>query len=568
MNTATVICDNTPTVGLSQAGNRAKGGLEPTGDEPQQRFADVLPLAQAAMEQTSDRGLEDKAPVKGRAAKGEAASESSENADRPARRRGETTSVGAQVTAWSFAGIVQPRMIHRQTGSGSGQVQTVTAAAGQPVAEPTTSRRVQKALEQTSPVQGVVAAGPVPARTQQPTQKTQGGQPSSAAEQPVMAQPVAATASKGAASQGQEIASSAVAVTVRTQVAVTTQQAPQETGTASADPAAQAAGGGARVGRSDVRTEQVQAAAVPGVVSPTSQGNTKPDAPTSVKTTAGGQSVVATEKAGQTSAKTQSTNSQQTAGSDAPAKSEKNASDPMPAVDGRPENTTKPAAAVRSDSSKGESARPEARDAATPGVKDAGAAMAEFRVTPNGESVTTVQHASAGTQSQTSVDASAARTPVQSVGEQILDSIRSSGTTGDREVFVRLTPPELGTVLVRFQEQGEHLVGTLEVSTREVQREIEEALPQMVRSLQEAGIQVRRVEVVTSDQPERNLGGEHQPQDVWQQHQGAGQGREHSSASPQTRWSQGMGEQSTARKEASGEESQTAVASGRIDVLL
>jgi flagellar hook-length control protein FliK len=166
-------------------------------------------------------------------------------------------------------------------------------------------------------------------------------------------------------------------------------------------------------------------------------------------------------------------------------------------------------------------------------------------------------------------DTPVARTPAQSVGEQILDSMQASIGRGDRQVLVRLNPPELGTVLVRFQEQGDRVSAMMEVASREVRREIEQALPQVVRTLQEAGVQIRRVEVVTSDQPERDLGREQLPQDTWSQpQQDSGQNREHLYASPQGRWARGATNHGAGREEGPGDESRAAASQGRIDMLL
>jgi len=88
------------------------------------------------------------------------------------------------------------------------------------------------------------------------------------------------------------------------------------------------------------------------------------------------------------------------------------------------------------------------------------------------------------------------------IGKQILESIHSSlpQQGGDRRITVHLNPPELGKVFIKFQEQNGQLVGRLEVSQTQTRFEIEHALPQMVRNLAECGIQIRRLDVVLSDQ--------------------------------------------------------------------
>jgi len=552
MNTATTILDNTRATGAPQAASHAKGASESTGSEPQQRFADVLPLVQAAMEQASNNGAAEKASSKARSPKGQGIGEPSGGSGRPGRRHKETSTPEAQVSAWPFGGMVHP-LIQRQASPVTAEVQNVKAAAGQQAAESKAAKGMMKGAEGASATQGSVNTGVVAAKTQQQVAMT--GQTAAAAS-------VATTESKGVAPQTQQAAPSAA--TAGKQAPIVSQPIPQDAEAASATPASSIAAGDKRAGRS----ERAQASAVSGVDVQASQGDVKPDATAAAKAKAAGQSAVAQEKAGQTPTKAQSTDSRQADGSQAAMKSAKDTLDSASAVQGHSETAAKPAASALRGSPKGEPTQHAIKETTVSGVKDAAAATTDPRVAAGGEPISAAQHGATSTQSQTNIDAASARSPVQSVGEQILDSIRSTGTPGEREVLVRLQPPELGTVIVRFQERGESLTGTLEVSTKEAQRELEQALPQVLRGLQEAGVLVRRVEVVTSDPSGRNLGGEHLPQDVWQQHQGTGQGREHSSSPSQTYWSQGTGERNATRQGDSGEESRTAAAPGRIDVLL
>lgn len=93
------------------------------------------------------------------------------------------------------------------------------------------------------------------------------------------------------------------------------------------------------------------------------------------------------------------------------------------------------------------------------------------------------------------------------IGKQILESINRSFTNqgGDKEITVRLNPPELGQVSIKFQEQDTELTGLLEVSKTQTRTEIEQALPQIVRNLSDSGINIKRLEVVltTGEQAEQ-----------------------------------------------------------------
>ncbi len=68
-----------------------------------------------------------------------------------------------------------------------------------------------------------------------------------------------------------------------------------------------------------------------------------------------------------------------------------------------------------------------------------------------GQSVATVPHppAEAQTRGVAQVRSDGTNNPVRELGEQILDSLQASVTQGQRQVTIRLQPPELGTVLVR-----------------------------------------------------------------------------------------------------------------------
>jgi flagellar hook-length control protein FliK len=117
------------------------------------------------------------------------------------------------------------------------------------------------------------------------------------------------------------------------------------------------------------------------------------------------------------------------------------------------------------------------------------------------------------------LEGTAAKGLTQSIGEQIRDSMHASLARGDRQVVIRLHPPELGSVLVRFGEQNAQIHGVLEVSRAETRREVEQALPEVLRSLQDLGLQVRRVEVTVSDDSGKDMGRQQLQQDASPQQQ-------------------------------------------------
>ena len=87
------------------------------------------------------------------------------------------------------------------------------------------------------------------------------------------------------------------------------------------------------------------------------------------------------------------------------------------------------------------------------------------------------------------------------IGKQILESMHSSlsrqGT--DKQISVRLNPPELGKVFIKFHEQDNQITGLLEVSKTQTRTEIEHILPQIVRHLSDSGVNIKRLEVVLAD---------------------------------------------------------------------
>jgi flagellar hook-length control protein FliK len=84
----------------------------------------------------------------------------------------------------------------------------------------------------------------------------------------------------------------------------------------------------------------------------------------------------------------------------------------------------------------------------------------------------------------------------QSLNKQLQESIQSTLRQGQEQITIKLNPPELGKVVIRFQEQDNQITGVLEVSKTQTRYEIEQALPQIVRNLQDAGVQIKKLEIV------------------------------------------------------------------------
>jgi flagellar hook-length control protein FliK len=109
------------------------------------------------------------------------------------------------------------------------------------------------------------------------------------------------------------------------------------------------------------------------------------------------------------------------------------------------------------------------------------------------------------------------------IGKQILESIHNSlSQQGEnQQITVRLNPPELGKVFIKFQEQDAQITGLLEVNKAQTRYEIEQALPQIIRDLADCGIVIKRIEVLLSDgqESEQQALKDQSPQNGWTQQQ-------------------------------------------------
>jgi flagellar hook-length control protein FliK len=109
------------------------------------------------------------------------------------------------------------------------------------------------------------------------------------------------------------------------------------------------------------------------------------------------------------------------------------------------------------------------------------------------------------------------------IGKQILESIHSSLSREgqDQQITIRLNPPELGKVFIKFDEQDSQIIGLLEVSKPQTRIEIQQALPQIIQNLQDSGINIKRLEVMLSqtEQPEQEALKDQSLQNGWTQQQ-------------------------------------------------
>ncbi len=99
------------------------------------------------------------------------------------------------------------------------------------------------------------------------------------------------------------------------------------------------------------------------------------------------------------------------------------------------------------------------------------------------------------------------------ISEQILGSMHTSIRQGNQQITVHLNPPELGKVFIKFDQQENQIIGLLEVSKAQTRVEIQQAIPQIIQNLANSGIQVKRIEVVLTNQSDQNAYKEQSLQD-------------------------------------------------------
>jgi flagellar hook-length control protein FliK len=92
----------------------------------------------------------------------------------------------------------------------------------------------------------------------------------------------------------------------------------------------------------------------------------------------------------------------------------------------------------------------------------------------------------------------------QAVREQISQSVAAAAQQLNRQITIQLNPPELGKVSVKFSQTGSELTGIIEASNPGTRADINQQIPEILRSLEQAGVPVKRIDVILSDLPGRS----------------------------------------------------------------
>ncbi len=92
------------------------------------------------------------------------------------------------------------------------------------------------------------------------------------------------------------------------------------------------------------------------------------------------------------------------------------------------------------------------------------------------------------------------------IGRQILESIKTSLAQNqpNQRITIRLNPPELGRVSIEFRQNQDHITGILQVSKLQTRDELQHLLPEIVRTLQDAGINLKRLDLELTDQGQQH----------------------------------------------------------------
>ena len=90
------------------------------------------------------------------------------------------------------------------------------------------------------------------------------------------------------------------------------------------------------------------------------------------------------------------------------------------------------------------------------------------------------------------------------VSQQIRESVQSSLRAGNQQIVIRLDPPELGKVAITFTEKGDDIVGVLQVDKLQTRNQIQQELPEIIQNLQNSGVQIKKLEVVLTNQQEQH----------------------------------------------------------------
>lgn len=88
---------------------------------------------------------------------------------------------------------------------------------------------------------------------------------------------------------------------------------------------------------------------------------------------------------------------------------------------------------------------------------------------------------------------------------QLTQALRAGGGQAGQQITVRLDPPELGLVRMILHDDGAALRGVVEVSNPRTYAELQQEMPGLAQRLADSGVDLRRIEVVLTEQGRGDL---------------------------------------------------------------
>ncbi|HOK67341.1 MAG TPA: flagellar hook-length control protein FliK [Anaerohalosphaeraceae bacterium] len=85
--------------------------------------------------------------------------------------------------------------------------------------------------------------------------------------------------------------------------------------------------------------------------------------------------------------------------------------------------------------------------------------------------------------------------PPLSASQQVLRNIQNAVQNDIQSIQISLTPEGLGLVRIKFDKIGDEISGILEIQKEQTRQEIEKSLPNILASLENQGIQIRKIEI-------------------------------------------------------------------------
>lgn len=99
---------------------------------------------------------------------------------------------------------------------------------------------------------------------------------------------------------------------------------------------------------------------------------------------------------------------------------------------------------------------------------------------------------------------------------QATELMRMAAQRNADRITVRLDPPDMGRIEIKFQQTNGVVVGVIEADKVQTRDEIANSVPEIIRALNDSGVAIKKVEVVLTDREQQNTERQDQTQDFTQ----------------------------------------------------